>query len=458
MMRAGAAQVDITPAKGIQIGGDIGRRRPAETIADPLYARALVLDDGHKRLCIVALDLISISDACAERIRQEAARRCGFERDAVLVHAIQTHAAPGMGGVVEDRAQPWVTDDLWWLFNEDPRYQQPAFEGVLRAIEQAHTQLQPVGVSIGRRTDGRVAFNRRFVMRDGQGRCHPPRCDPNILHCEGPIDPEVAVMVLRRPCGQGVAAVLHHTCHPCHFYPLTVVSAGWPGAWCDAVAKQLGPGTVALVLNGFCGNVHHTNHLDPTQVDDHRQMGAKLAETTAAILAAPMHDLGDASLDFAARTLRLAMRPIPPEVFEQSKRLLDEHPTPLWLDEAKTRVDWAWWYAVDRMLLHRLQQRQRHCDYPISALRIGDVAILGADGEPFVEAQLQIKLRSPAAFTLAAHGCGMDAGYIPTAAALARGGYETDIGTLSKLAPDALDTITGEFVKLLERLFAPRQA
>jgi len=28
-LRAGAAQVDITPEKGIQIAGDIGRHRPA---------------------------------------------------------------------------------------------------------------------------------------------------------------------------------------------------------------------------------------------------------------------------------------------------------------------------------------------------------------------------------------------------------------------------------------------
>lgn len=446
------AQVDITPENGIQIGGDIGRRRPVQKIADPLYARAAVLDDGARRVCVVSLDLISISDQCAARVREETARRWGFEADAVLVHAIQTHAAPGLGGLVEGELRPWVTDDLWWLFNEDPRYQQPAFDGVMRAIEQAQAKTQPVTIEVGRRTDGRVAFNRRFIMRDGRGRCHPPRCDPNILQVEGPTDPEVAVITLRKASGEAVGAILHHTCHPCHFYPLTIVSAGWPGAWCDAVAQKMGPGAVAMVLNGFCGNIHHTNHLDPGQVDDHRQMGQKLAETTAAILAGPMHKLEEPNLGFVARHVKLPMRMMDPAVWEQTQRLLADHPTPMWLDEAKTRVDWAWWYAVDRMLLHRVQQRQQDFDYRIAALRVGDVAIVGAGGEPFVEAQLEIKLKSPAPFTITAHGCGIDAGYIPTAAALARGGYESDVATLSKAGPHALETITRQALELLGQL------
>ena len=45
---AGAAEVDITPVMGTQIAGDIGRRRPAEILIDPIYAKALVLDDGQR--------------------------------------------------------------------------------------------------------------------------------------------------------------------------------------------------------------------------------------------------------------------------------------------------------------------------------------------------------------------------------------------------------------------------
>jgi len=31
-------------------------------------------------------------------------------------------------------------------------------------------------------------------MRDGSAKTHPGNCDPNILYCEGPIDPEAALL------------------------------------------------------------------------------------------------------------------------------------------------------------------------------------------------------------------------------------------------------------------------
>ena len=58
---SGAAQVDITPKMGTHLAGDVGRRRPAEILIDPLFAKALVLDDGERRLCILPLDLATIT-------------------------------------------------------------------------------------------------------------------------------------------------------------------------------------------------------------------------------------------------------------------------------------------------------------------------------------------------------------------------------------------------------------
>ena len=57
---AGAAQVDITPRVGTHLVGDVGRRRPTEILIDPLFAKALVLDDGERRLCILPLDPATI--------------------------------------------------------------------------------------------------------------------------------------------------------------------------------------------------------------------------------------------------------------------------------------------------------------------------------------------------------------------------------------------------------------
>ena len=87
-IKAGAAQVDITPPLGTQLAGDCGRRRPAEIVLDPLYAKALVLESDGKKCCILALDLLSISKKYVDEIRQKASERFGIEPQATMVHAM----------------------------------------------------------------------------------------------------------------------------------------------------------------------------------------------------------------------------------------------------------------------------------------------------------------------------------------------------------------------------------
>jgi hypothetical protein len=45
----GFGSADITPAKGIQLAGDIGRYRPVEEVRMPLSARALAMRVQERR-------------------------------------------------------------------------------------------------------------------------------------------------------------------------------------------------------------------------------------------------------------------------------------------------------------------------------------------------------------------------------------------------------------------------
>jgi hypothetical protein len=57
-------------------------------------------------------------------------------------------------------------------------------------------------------------------------------------------------------------------------------------------------------------------------------------------------------------------------------------------------------------------------DYEIQAFRIGDFALVALDGTVFVEAQLRLKMESPAARTFVANMSNGYAGYVPTPRAL----------------------------------------
>ena len=450
----GAGQADITPVMGIQIAGDIGRYRPVEEVREPIYAKALLLDAGGKRVCWLSLDILAISRPWADEIKRQAAERYGLNPATIMVHAVQNHAAPAVGHFfVFDRDElELFPKDHPWLLGGDERYNAIFVEGVLQAIGKALNSLQSATVHVGRGVDGRVAFNRRFVMRDGTAMTHPGQCNPDVLYCEGPVDPEVGVMTFTGETGRTLAAVLHHTCHPGHGYPHRWISAGWPGAWCNGVRELLGGDCMPMVVNGFCGNIHHCNHLDPNYKDDYHEMGRKLTETTAAVLKR-LAPIESPTLDWRVQSLQIPMRSPTPKEAEDARRLLKEHPQPMWKDAEKTAVEWDWVYAAMQIDLDAHVRRTPTFDYPLQVFRLGNTALVSVPGEPFVEEQLRIKLASPAAFTFMAHMSNSFVGYIPTVQAFARGGYETQTSAGSKLAPEALGMIGDAAIGMLNDMF-----
>ncbi len=464
-LHAGAARVDITPELGIQLAGDIGRYRPTEEIRDRLYANALVVEwkqdeesrHGSRshinaRICLLSLDLLSVNTEWADRIRQEAGEILGIGKEAVALHVVQNHASPVIGHFFIKDECPLMPPEYPWLRGGDDRYNEVAVRNCLAAVKQARDNLEPVTLAVGHGIDGRVAFNRRFVMRDGSAECHPANCDPNIAYVEGPTDPEVGVATLTNEHGKVISVLLHHTCHPCNGYPHRYVIGDWPGAWAELMRQKFGGACVPLVINGCCGNIHHNNHLVRGYVSDYHQMAARLTETSEAVL--EKMALSESSIVASGQTvLTLPLRKLTDEIVAAARALVDEHPEPVWLDEDKTCVHWDWVYAVTRLDLKDTQDKNPNCDYEIQAFRIGDLALATVMGEPFVQAQLEIKLASTAAQTMVAHFCNGYAGYIPTAEALQRGGYETRTGSGSKFQPDALEQITKASISLLAELF-----
>src|SRR4051812_33952237 len=190
-LRAGAATVDVTPEIGIQLAGDIGRPRPVEKIRDPLFAKALVLDAGGKRICYVSVDCAVMTDTWAAEIRTQAQKKFGLPPESVMVHLTQNHSAPAIGHFVCRDECTLIPAEQAWLRSGDERYEKFAVERMVKAIGEAFSSLAPAGIGAASEIDSRVAFNRRFVLRDGTVRCNPQGADRlNILHVEGPMDPE----------------------------------------------------------------------------------------------------------------------------------------------------------------------------------------------------------------------------------------------------------------------------
>lgn len=452
-LSAGAGEVDITPPEGTNLAGMIGLYRPAEVTLDPLHARALVVENGGTRVCFLSLELLAVANDWVAKIRAEAQKRFGLEPQALMIHTVQNHAAPMIGARMPRELVDWLPENGEWLLNDAGDFNPYAVERIMEAIGQAIDRLEPVSVTVGRGFNDRVAFCRRYVMRDGTTVTQPKPSDlPNILHRETSADPEVGVACLTGKALNPVAVLLHYTCHPVHGVGGRAITAGWPGEWARQVREGMGGAGVPMVVNGCCGNIIHRNWLDPTYDDAPEVLGASLAATTRAVMRS-MGGMADATVRHITKYVTVPYRQVDPEELENSRRLLAEHPEPMWLNEEKTRVDWAWCYATSVLDVHALAQREATYEYEVQAFRIGKIALVALTGEPFVQGQFKIKAGSPGAYTWPAHMANGYVGYLPTREAFKGGGYETKTAIWSRFDPAALDLVTDCALEVLEGLY-----
>ena len=466
-LRAGAATVDITPPLGTHLAGSgAGEHRPAETVMDPLSARAIVFEAGGRRVCIVILDLTIVTQDYSERIRAAIAERTGIPPEAIMVQATQTHSAPSLGYFMLDKDFPLETSEQTeHLRGAERAYGDRAAPAAVEAAVEAADRLQPARIGLGRGVLGDLAFNRRGIRRDGTitmparpGREERPFGNTDICYLEGPMDPEVGVCCVQDLDERPLAFLLHYTCHPVNAFSnretYRAVSADWPGAWTREMEQRFGSEGAPLVVNGCCGNINPRHPFDSDYRPDHRRMGRELARMTERIVhsLAFVDDLS--ALAFTVENVRLPFREIPDERLREVEAILSGSPEPP--RGANGQVDPQWFRAASTRSVELCRERDDEFSYEIQAFRIGDLCVIGLPGEPFVEGQLALKTNSPAPFLFPAHLTTHYVGYLPTRAAYERGGHEAneDVTYWAKLAPGCLETVIARARTAVQELFA----
>ncbi len=420
-LRAGFAQVDITPPLGTEKAGWL-RLRIAEEILDPVYARTLVLESNGTLMGFVSLDLLSVRWTQVDQIRT-AAESLGIPKTNLMVAATHNHAGPAIvcaGGTTRD-----------------DRYIEFMVAGVTHALQQAITTMVPAKLAVASGTEGRISFIRRFIMKDGSVRTHPPAGSPEIRCAEGVIDPELGVLCAKDHDDKVLGFIINFACHPTHHGGGTAISAGWPGQLSLAVKQAFGNNCVTVFLNGAFGNIHHGNPFDPEYVDDMNRMGRILAEDVQKLIPA-MEFADDVSLAAQTTTLELPIRDI-----DGPYGLGAKYPQRFPDDE------------IYEASIRKLRAKKAQRDYALAevqCLRIGDEgALVGIPAEYFVQLGLRIKMESPLPYTYVVGAANGMLGYVPHREAFERGGYETTIGMWSKLVPAAGDMLTDAAINLINQ-------
>lgn len=111
VFRAGAAEVDITPRKPMYLDG-YWNHRLSTGVHSPLYAKAIVLDDGRTRVGLVVLDLIAFYN---EWVRDARGRQDAVKPENVTICTTHTHSSPCMLGVFGPPGKSVDTEYVHWV-------------------------------------------------------------------------------------------------------------------------------------------------------------------------------------------------------------------------------------------------------------------------------------------------------------------------------------------------------
>jgi hypothetical protein len=159
-LRAGAARVDITPpanefpfplsASELPIL-PAGRMPQFVGVHDPLYARALVLDDGSIQAAIVTVDVAEIPKH--ELFQRTVAQSLGIPEANLILAATHTHSEPTMyyheapppGSQNGQTSTASAKQDAQWS-----REMNLIIQGAAEAARQAKAQLHPARISFAR--------------------------------------------------------------------------------------------------------------------------------------------------------------------------------------------------------------------------------------------------------------------------------------------------------------------
>jgi hypothetical protein len=452
-MRVGIAEIDISPKAGINVGPN--SNLSARYILDPLKAKALVLEDGENKLCLITADLIVISKVFSAKIRRTASKKFGFSEEAIMTHALQIHSAPSLGNFVlsDDFSLP---QEYSWLRGGEEKYNSYAFCKIIEVIEKANSNLEEIKVGVGSGVEGRVAFNRRMVMRDGLVAMpwFGVSIDGRSRFLEGPIDPELGVICFRTDSLHFKSILLNYTCHPVNLHPefrfQKVVSADWPGALSREIRSIFGNSCIPIVTNGTCGNVNPWDPYDENFTVDHDRMGSMLAKTTQKVVES-LDYVDNPILDYKSKNIKIKFMKYSAEEIEKAGRFLNKYPVPDMskADKWGTPLDWV--SAATLIDRYKKSQIIPEDNYEIQVFKLGEAAFVGLPGEPFVEVGLEIKLRSPTYPTYVIHNTRFG-GYIPTRNAFKHGGYEVS-KRVRFMVPEASEIIVDAAVDLLNEIF-----
>lgn len=458
-LRAGVGRCDITPAPGTPQGGWGAQTHQRGLEADmPMYASAIVLEQGGTRILIVDVDAIGFNAEWTEKILAASAELTGIPKANIRFSCTHTHGGPNtfrLENILEgrDMAQNYLESLPARIAGAAWRAMQAMFD-----------------VRVGAKTGtSYINRNRRVFAPDGE-------CIVGVNDAVA-ADHSLGAIRFDREDGNCLASIVHYACHPttCGWQNIRF-TPDYPGPMRETVEREIGG--MCFFLQGAAGDLGPRKGFTG-DLNVYRKLGHELGLAAASVLAevdtqpeqatyratvpsgANIAEYSYVSLAQAApvttmisRGVSLPTRKLEPEaeIAERLSQLRAE------VQDLRTKGDLDQMRRVQARATQmgwRLQNAQlygsiSHVSWPVQVIRIGDIALVSTAGEPFSSIGERIREQSPFPFTFVSGYSNGGFGYIPDRQAYVEGGYEV---AATPFSPDAADVLVQECLHMLHELF-----
>jgi neutral ceramidase len=438
--RVGIAKLDITPPSGCSLAGYYHERR-ADGVLDPLFSKAIVLEQDGERAVFVVLDLISMKRSVTDKAREEIERSTGIKGDHVMVSATHAHTGP----LLADSDQ--LSQDAGGLSQIALQYTDRLPGLIADSVRVANEGLQPVRLNAAKGHCENLAFNRRYLMRDGSVGWNPGTLNTNILVPAGPIDPEVGVLYIEKADAkspvQSMATYVDFAMHP-DTTGGSKISADWPGALSRILEGYHGTQHLTMVANGACGNINHADFSWSWPNSGYTEQNRIAAILGSAVFLAykDLKPLKGGALHAKSTLVELPLSPTTPQQLEEARQTLAEGRTNLNVNFMKLVKAYRAVEVVGR--------KGKPLQVEVQAISLGEeVAWIGLPGEVFVELGLALKKWSPFPHTFVVELANENIGYIPDRHSYAEGNYEPES---ARCAAGSGEKLVKSAIELLEEL------
>ena len=401
LLRVGWAQTDITPPRPVSIVGFHGKRI-STGVRDPLKATVLALEsvqaggDGVDQAILISCDLLWIrqdtQDAVAEAIGD---RLEGFDMDKLALNATHTHQGPATESGVytawdvsaEERDSGVMTGEEYRAF---------LAERLAQAAIQAWQQRRPGGVSWAL-DQAVVGFNRRFVYSDGTAKMLAAVNTPEFDCIEGVEDHGLGLLFFWNEHRKLTGIVMNVASPAQSDQGGNQVSADFWHDVREEIASRHGADVFVFAQCGAAGDIYpqgmfrHRAEMVMAQrkgITWRREIGRRIADGVDRVFS-----VAESGIDMNPEFKHQVVRADIPETVPARP--------PFYICD-----------PVKPVVLH--------------ALRLGEAAVITSPFEMFTDYGIRIQARSKATLTLVVQLARHHSGYLPTARAVAGGGYSAD--------------------------------